>query len=376
MEATMSATSKVAMRKKKTRMFETYMLKIIKKISETNGITNNAKQQLNSIVSSLAKLIADTAINLTQISKKKTMSEKEVTNAVKIILPNDFSKNIMIISENSIQKYNSAENVKSSRQEKAGIIFPPSLTEKYLRGFGNSKLMVTESAPLYLAIALEYLTEEVLKNAVEYIKDKKHIRISVRDLEMGVRTDTELHKFFTKNNITFLGGGVVPYIHPSLFVKKPRKTNKVNKSEEEKSEERKKHRFRPGTVALREIKRYQKASNCLTLAKFPFQKLVRDSVVKHVGEDSIKISKDVFIIVQYFIEQVVIDILHHANFAAIHAGRIKMMPNDITFVDFLLNKTSDNPYENSVSASNPLELEQLTEEDDEEDEEDQIEDKE
>jgi histone H3/H4 len=193
---------------------------------------------------------------------------------------------------------------------------------------------------------------------------------------MGVRTDTELHKFFTKNNITFLGGGVVPYIHPSLFVKKPRKTNKVNKSEEEKSEERKKHRFRPGTVALREIKRYQKASNCLTLAKFPFQKLVRDSVVKHVGEDSIKISKDVFIIVQYFIEQVVIDILHHANFAAIHAGRIKMMPNDITFVDFLLNKTSDNPYENSVSASNPLELEQLTEEDDEEDEEDQIEDKE
>ena len=375
MEATMSATSKVAMRKKKTRMFETYMLKIIKKISETNGVTNNAKQQLNSIVGSLAKLIADTAINLTQISKKKTMSEKEVTNAVKIILPSDFSKNIMIISENCIKKYNSAENMKSSRQEKAGIIFPPSLTEKYLRGFGNSKLMVTESAPLYLAIALEYLTEEVLKNAVEYIKDKKHVRISVRDLEMGVRTDTELQKFFTKNNITFLGGGVVPYIHPSLFVKKPRKTNKVIKLEEEKSEERKKHRFRPGTVALREIKRYQKASNCLTLAKFPFQKLVRDSVVKHVGEDSIKISKDVFIIVQYFIEQVVIDILHHANFAAIHAGRIKMMPNDITFVDFLLNKTSDNPYENSVSASNPLELEQLTEEE-EEDDEDQIEEKE
>ena len=369
MEATMTATSKVAMKKKKTRMFETYMLKIIKKLSETNGITNNAKQQLNSVVSSLAKLIADTAINLTEISKKKTMSEKEVTNAVKIILPADFSKNIMIISENSIQKYNSAENVKSSRQEKAGIILPPSLTEKYLRSFGNSKLMVTETAPLYLAIALEYFTEEVLKNALEYIKDKKHIRVSVRDLEMGVRTDTELHKFFTKNNITFLGGGVVPYIHPSLFSKKPRKTYKTLKTEEEKSEERKKHRFRPGTVALREIKRYQKASNCLTLAKFPFQKLVRDSVLKYVGEDTIKISKDVFIIVQYFIEQMVIDILHHANFAAIHAGRIKLMPSDITFVDFLMNKTSLNPYENSVNESNPLELEQLSEEDEEDEQE-------
>jgi len=367
MEATMTATPKVATKKKKTRMFETYMLKIVKKISETNGITNNAKQQLNSIVSSLAKLIADTAINLTEVSKKKTMSEKEVTNAVKIILPTDFSKNIMIISENSIEKYNSAENVKSSRQEKAGIILPPSLTEKYLRSFGNSKLMVTESAPLYLAIALEYFTEEVLKNAIEYLKDKKHIRISVRDLEMGVRTDVELHKFFTKNNIKFLGGGVVPYIHPSLFSKKPRKTNKNAKTEDDKTDERKKHRFRPGTVALREIKRYQKASNCLTLAKFPFQKLVRDSVLKNVGDDTIKISKDVFIIVQYFIEQLVIDILHHANFAAIHSGRIKLMPNDITFVDFLMNKTSINPYENSVNESNPLELEQLSEEEDDED---------
>ena len=238
--------------------------------------------------------------------------------------------------------------------------------------------MVTEIAPLYLAIALEYFTEEVLKNALEYIKDKKHIRVSVRDLEMGVRTDTELQKFFTKHNITFLGGGVVPYIHPSLFSKKPRKIHKTAKTEEEKSEERKKHRFRPGTVALREIKRYQKASNCFTLAKFPFQKLVRDSVLKHVGEDTIKISKDVFIIVQYFIEQMVIDILHHANFAAIHAGRIKLMPSDITFVDFLMNKTSINPYENSVIESNPLELEQLSEEeqDEEEQDEDQVEDQE
>lgn len=369
MEATMTATPKVATKKKKTRMFETYMLKIVKKISETNGITNNAKQQLNSIVSSLAKLIADTAINLTEVSKKKTMSEKEVTNAVKIILPTDFSKNIMIISENSINKYNSAENVKSSRQEKAGIIIPPSLSEKYLRSFGNSKLMVTDSAPVYLAVALEYFTEEILKNAVEYIKDKKHIRISVRDLEMSVRTDTELHRFFTRNNITFLGGGVVPYIHPTLFSKKPRKTNKTAKTEEEKTDEKRKHRFRPGTVALREIKRYQKASNCLTLAKFPFQKLVRDSVVKHVGDDTIKISKDVFIIIQYFIEQMVIDILHNANFAAIHAGRIKLMSTDISFVNFLMNKTTVNPYENNTNQSGPLELEQLSEDDDEDEEE-------
>ena len=38
--------------------------------------------------------------------------------------------------------------------------------------------------------------------------------------------------------------------------------------------DRKKNRFRPGTVALREIKRYQKQTNML-LPRAPFQRLVR-----------------------------------------------------------------------------------------------------
>lgn len=367
MEATTTAVSKVVTtKKKKTRYFETYMLKIVKKISESNAINNNAKQQLNSVISSVAKMIADKAINLTELSKKKTMSEKEVINAIKITLPEDLWKNILVISETSVKNYNNAESgSKSSRQDKAGIIFPPSITEKYLRSYGNSKLMVTDIAPIYLAVALEYLTEEILKNAIEYLKDKKHVRISIRDLEMGVRNDAELNMFFKKNNIMFLGGGVVPYIHPSLFTKKQRKTGgKTTKTDDEK----KKHRFRPGTVSLREIRRYQKSSNCLTLAKFPFQKLVRDSVVKKIGEEdgnNIKISKDVFVVMQYFIEQLVINVLHNANFAAIHCGRIKVMPNDITFVNFLMNKTPINPYENNNNETTPLELEVLSEEEEE-----------
>ena len=37
----------------------------------------------------------------------------------------------------------------------------------------------------------------------------------------------------------------------------------------------KKHRYRPGTVALREIRRYQKSTELL-LRKLPFQRLVRE----------------------------------------------------------------------------------------------------
>lgn len=37
---------------------------------------------------------------------------------------------------------------------------------------------------------------------------------------------------------------------------------------------RKKHRYRPGTVALREIRKYQKSTDLL-LAKLPFSRVVR-----------------------------------------------------------------------------------------------------
>ncbi|OON19710.1 hypothetical protein X801_04420, partial [Opisthorchis viverrini] len=38
---------------------------------------------------------------------------------------------------------------------------------------------------------------------------------------------------------------------------------------------KKPHRYRPGTVALREIRRYQKSTELL-IRKLPFQRLVRD----------------------------------------------------------------------------------------------------
>ena len=53
----------------------------------------------------------------------------------------------------------------TSRQEKAGIVFPPSIIEKFLRNFGYLKIMVTSNAPIYLAGVIEYLSSEILENA-------------------------------------------------------------------------------------------------------------------------------------------------------------------------------------------------------------------
>ena len=67
--------------------------------------------------------------------------------------------------------------------------------------------------------------------------------------------------------------------------------------------------------------------------------------------NSLKISKDVFIILQYYIEQFIIKILHNSNLLAIHSGRIKIVSIDIAFISYLLNETK-NPY-NSIIKDEP-----------------------
>lgn len=337
---------KVVMKKKKTRFFETYISKVLKRISDTNGITSNSKQQLNSALCLISRMISTTVITLTEIAKKKTMSEKEIKNALLIILPSKLAAEAIIEGQKAVISFGNVDNLKgTSRQEKAGIIFSPAIAEKFLRNFGYSKVMVTSNAPIYLAGALEYITSEILMNASKSANINKRIRINIRDLEMGVRKDEELNTFFTNNRISFLGGGVTPFIHPSLLLKKNRVKKRVNKVVA-KEGEKKKHRFRPGTVSLREIRRFQKMSNCLTFAKFPFEKLVRQIVSTHnIG--SMKISKEVFIVLQYFVEQQVTSLLRNANFAAIHAGRVKLIPIDIDFVRAISTGIC-NPYQKNI----------------------------
>ena len=360
-----------AAKKKKSRFFETYISKVLKQVADKNGITSNSKQQLNSALCIVARTISLVVTRLTEIAKKKTISDKEVANTVRVLFSGDLAENSIREGVKSVEKFSSEASKGSSRQGKAGIIFPPSIAEKFLRNFGYSKVMVTSTAPVFLAAVLEYLVAEILILASKSATNNKRIRITIRDLQLSVGEDQELSTLFDKLNISFLGGGVVPYIHPCLITKKPRKKTKIVDA----AGVKKPHRFRPGTVALREIKKFQKMSNCLTFAKFPFERFVRQVVNKN--NTGMKISKDVFIILQYFIEQYVVGILKDANAAAIHAGRVKLMLADIEFISSIrglstegfsdksdkkiTKKTVDNA-ENAENAENENESESEDEE--------------
>ena len=334
-------------KKKKTHFFEIYISKVLKQVSENCGITSNAKQQLNSFLCFLSKYLSKIIIVLTIYGKKKTISDKEIINSLSLTVSGELLKNSILEGEKAVENFKN-NKVKGTRQNKAEIIFPPSIVEKFLRNFGNSKIMVTSSAPVFLSAALEYITYEILDIASIYCTDNKRMRITIRDLEIVVRTDIELNNLFNKINISFLGGGVISFIHPSLLNKnKKKKTLKNTKNQ---------HRFRPGTVAIRDIKKYQKLSGNLILPKSSFEKIIRNIFLQNSENDkNIKISKNVFIIIQYYIEQYIVKLLYNSNFLAIHSNRVKLLPIDIAFISYLNNDTK-NPYNSSLSCENEIDI--------------------
>ena len=92
---------------------------------------------------------------------------------------------------------------------------------------------------------------------------------------------------------------------------------------------KKPHRYRPGTVALREIRRYQKSTELL-IRKRPFEKLVRELIQEFEStKDSLRLGKDAKFALQEAAEAYLVGLFEDTNLCAIHAKRVTIMPKDI-----------------------------------------------
>jgi histone H3 len=91
---------------------------------------------------------------------------------------------------------------------------------------------------------------------------------------------------------------------------------------------RKKPRWRPGTVALREIRRYQKSTDLL-FPKLPFQRLVRDIASEMSVCDNLRFQPMALLALQEASEAYLVGVFEDANLCAIHAKRVTLMVKDI-----------------------------------------------
>ncbi|RIA92229.1 histone-fold-containing protein [Glomus cerebriforme] len=90
-------------------------------------------------------------------------------------------------------------------------------------------------------------------------------------------------------------------------------------------------RYRPGTVALREIKHFQKTTNLL-IRKLPFSRVVREIAIEVLGPDSsvgYRWQSAAILALQEATEAYLVHLFEDANLCAIHAKRVTIMQKDI-----------------------------------------------
>ena len=89
------------------------------------------------------------------------------------------------------------------------------------------------------------------------------------------------------------------------------------------------HRYRPGTVALREIRRYQKSTDLL-VRKLPFQRLVRQ--ISMDFKRDLRFQNNGLLALQEASESYLVGLFEDTNLCALHAKRVTIKAKDIQLV--------------------------------------------
>lgn len=114
----------------------------------------------------------------------------------------------------------------------------------------------------------------------------------------------------------------------SIGGKAPRKqlATKASRKSAANASYRKPHKYRPGTVALREIRKYQKSTDFL-IRKLPFQRLVKE--IAWEFKSDMKFQSTAVLALQEASEAYLVGLFEDTNLCAIHAKRVTIMPKDI-----------------------------------------------
>jgi histone H3 len=100
----------------------------------------------------------------------------------------------------------------------------------------------------------------------------------------------------------------------------------ARKSVKDEGAKKKKERYRPGALALKEIRRYQNSTNLL-IPRLSFQRLVRE-----IAQDfklDLQFQSGAIGTLQEASEAYLVGLFEDTNLCALHANRVTIMPRDI-----------------------------------------------
>lgn len=107
--------------------------------------------------------------------------------------------------------------------------------------------------------------------------------------------------------------------------------------------EKKRRRRKPGTVAIRQIKYYQKTTDLL-IRLLPFERLVKEIAdnLSIDGTTKYKWKASAIQALQYAVEAYLVALMEDTNKAAIHAKRVTIRPEDLHIVRSIRGRVNNN----------------------------------
>lgn len=307
--------------------FSIYIHRTLKAVHPKISLGRKALHAMNSIVMSLATKVTD---SVTGYVTTKTVTHQAIHDVVRFMFPPELSREAQAAGARAVEAYTAshAEKVKLDHRTRANLVFPPGLAEKFLRHFGRLAVRVGTGAGVYLAAVLQHVATLVLQLSGNVCADEKRVRIKPRHILLAVKNDAELNELLlTKLRVVIAEGGVVPGIHPALLPTGHTPKRRRARAAADEGEGPTKRRFRPGTVALRNIRRQQKNAK-LQIQHAPFRRACMDVAVANAAAAP-RFSADFLAVFQEYVEARVVGWFEGANVMALHSGRQTVAVKDV-----------------------------------------------
>ena len=87
---------------------QVYLYKVLKQVHPDTGVSSKAMSILNSLMNDMFDKVATEASKLARISKKPTITSREIQTAVRLVLPGELAKHAVSEGTKAVTKFTSA----------------------------------------------------------------------------------------------------------------------------------------------------------------------------------------------------------------------------------------------------------------------------
>lgn len=334
--------------------FKTYIHKTLKNVQPGANISKTTTMQVDIFTKVFATKLASLAINIAHDSSRCTVGLEDLDTASQFILPINLYKKASLAGEKAWDSFNNS--IVKNRALRSGLSFPPHLSEKFLRLQGGSnqtavsKLSLSQCTPIYMAAMTEYVVSGILEASAEKAKTMKRQTITPRHLLLATEENEDFSALLSNLNFTWLGGGVVPYIHPDLIPSKEKQRKLAAKRRQTRKDTgttrtpTAPRKALPGTKAICNIRRVQKTFGLLQ-RKEHFKRFVKEQASHYwPNEELVHFGAGVFEYLQLFVEDQVTNVFRESLQAMFHGGRETVELRDLQFVWRLMKPNNINDY--------------------------------